>query len=203
MHRIEDIADGLIDDGTLSGVLFGSVWGAIYCRELILSQGIKFRENLKINEDGIFNIEYCLKCTSIWYEPKAVYNYRQWKEGKRDVVGMEKLFDKTNKVLVELATNPLHKSVLSEGEKQLQARILFCIFQLSVVASSDVYKVAVSVLDRLWNNPFVEKGDSILNLAQTNVYKRALWVCIQRGLKRLFYLAIHYVYPLLKMFVRR
>lgn len=67
----------LIDDGTLTGILFGSVCGALYSSDLIRKNNIQFDEDLCLNEDGIFNIEVAMHIKSISIIEKGNYLYRQ------------------------------------------------------------------------------------------------------------------------------
>jgi len=53
-----EIMSTLVDDGTLSGILLGSVWCALYRMSVISRAGVLFRQNIRRNEDGLFNIEY-------------------------------------------------------------------------------------------------------------------------------------------------
>lgn len=52
---------------------YNAPWGAIYKKELL--QDIKFKENLDIYEDLIFNIEVFLKCKSLIYIKNTLYHY--------------------------------------------------------------------------------------------------------------------------------
>ena len=70
--------DRYIDDGTLSGMLIGSACGGIFRMRIIRDSGIRFREGIKVNEDGIFNLEYLSAADSFSIlDAQHLYFYRQ------------------------------------------------------------------------------------------------------------------------------
>ena len=78
VYRFEDLSYRAIDDGTLSGILFGSVWSAIYRSNLIKESNIHFDSAVRRNEDGLFNLELLPKAKVIMTSEYAGYIYRQW-----------------------------------------------------------------------------------------------------------------------------
>lgn len=70
----------LIDDGTLSGFTFHSSCSVLFRKSLIVKSGLRFNENLKYNEDGLFVSEYLLNCEKgcIYVDfETAPYYYRE------------------------------------------------------------------------------------------------------------------------------
>lgn len=85
-YNFFDVCDVLIDDGNMTGILFGSVCSAIYKRSVIDSANLLFNEKITKNEDGLFNISYIAECSKIYYDgEKHLYQYRHWKTQKSDV----------------------------------------------------------------------------------------------------------------------
>lgn len=76
-YLFSDIMSYLLDDGTLSGFLLGSVWGGLYRKSIIQQYNIRFLNGLKNNEDGLFNFEYALVARSLYVIGDHVYLYRQ------------------------------------------------------------------------------------------------------------------------------
>lgn len=58
-------------------VTFNTAWGKIYRRDILEQYNIRFREDLFMVEDILFNIEYYPHCNSIRYESDAKVMYRQ------------------------------------------------------------------------------------------------------------------------------
>lgn len=98
-YVISDVLDKLIDDGTLSGILFGSCCMAIYKVDTVRLNNIGFRENLTKNEDGLFNIEYLLNSKKVLVLDNYGYYYRQWKQEKTVVEFSLDEYEKVNSVL--------------------------------------------------------------------------------------------------------
>lgn len=77
LYEFKTLLPDFIDDGTLSGFLIGSVWAALYRRDVLLNNNIQFAENLKNNEDGLFNFEFALHAHKLVVISDIIYNYRQ------------------------------------------------------------------------------------------------------------------------------
>lgn len=84
-YKFEDLQDKLIDDGTLSGMLFGSVWGALYKRQIILDYDVRFKDTIRLNEDGLFNLTYLKHANSISVLSSTGYLYRQYTKSKSSI----------------------------------------------------------------------------------------------------------------------
>lgn len=59
----------------------GFLWDKLFCRAIIEENNIRFREEIKLNEDRLFLLEYVLQCNSICTTNKIVYYYRQRSSG--------------------------------------------------------------------------------------------------------------------------
>ncbi|MBO6061705.1 MAG: glycosyltransferase [Clostridia bacterium] len=57
--------------------MLSPVWNKLIKRELIASNGIKFREDMIEMEDYLFSVRCLSKCSSIYLLDRAVYRYRQ------------------------------------------------------------------------------------------------------------------------------
>jgi len=73
---INKVFNKLYDDGIDALGNVRTVWGKIYKRDIIINNNIKFYKNVKLFEDGIFNIEYLTKSNSVFVTGDVVYNYR-------------------------------------------------------------------------------------------------------------------------------
>lgn len=78
LYSFSSLLSGFIDDGTLSGFLFGSVCGTLYRKDIIEQYQLHFNPEVKNNEDGLFNFEYALKTKSVYVLSECVYYYRQY-----------------------------------------------------------------------------------------------------------------------------
>ncbi len=191
----------LIDDGTLSGITFGSMCAAIYRAQCIRETGVAVREQLKINEDGLFNIEYCMAVDKVRYIAAPVYYYRQWKSTKKpDMQRIITNLEAANAAIREHCTGKIPEELL---EAQLRRRELFCVFQTSVTASGLSYRQAKQVYEAAWALPLIGDSREILDWEKVSRAKRLLWKLVCQKRYRSFYLAVHHVYPALQKILKR
>ena len=74
VYLTSDILKIDIDDGNMSGFLLHSACAVLYKMEIIRNSNIVFDESIKYNEDGFFNLLYCLNSHSI-YINQYIYIY--------------------------------------------------------------------------------------------------------------------------------
>lgn len=131
------VKDILVDDGTLTGILFGSAWAALYKRSVISLNGISFNEAVTKNEDGIFNISYISSCSSIYYNgDKYPYLYRQWKTKPNDkALCFDTVWEKTNAIITKIYEK--HNCADISLEKQMKSRkVSVAFWSILTVANS-------------------------------------------------------------------
>ncbi len=181
----------LIDDGTLSGITFGNVWGAIYSAELIKVNSIKFNESLKVNEDGIFNIKCCNNAKNIYIEEAYVYNYRKSERFSIDFDELKNNYLETNKAIEKLC-----HSYFSENKSQLAARKCFSFYNLAYYAahaSRNKYEKIKKLRE------LVSDTDKLsLDYKRMNIIKRILWHLLDMKLYVIFIFIILYIFPVAK-----
>ena len=102
-YRVEALRDRLIDDGTLTGILFGSACMAMYRSQLIRDNRLRFHETVRKNEDGLFNIEYLLCATCLYVVNHNGYYYRKGDNKKTGVDFSLLEFEKANAILDQYA----------------------------------------------------------------------------------------------------
>ena len=201
-YQCIEMRSRLLDDGTLSGLTLGSACGALYKADIIRGKFLQFCENIKINEDGIFNFQYCMASQSIRYIQKPVYNYRQWKSSKNpNIEQLIRLLSDATQILREICR--VEALTMSEFDGQLKCRELFCIFQESMVASRLQWKKAKTALVQIWDNPNILLYSKELDYSAMGKYKRVIWSLIKNKRYCLYYVMMHYVYPFLKKCIKR
>ena len=121
-YPVEELLPKLIDDGTLTGILFGSSCMALYRSERIRQHHLCFHESVRKNEDGLFNIEYLLHADRICVLNHNGYHYRHWKNGKTDIAFSLEEFEKVNAFLTQYADR------FENFEQQLARRRISSVF---------------------------------------------------------------------------
>lgn len=199
-YVFEDVSDYILDDGTFTGILFGSACGVIYKAETIKKNNIQFNEKLSFNEDGIFNIEFLSKSKNFIYNAEQnLYGYRQYKSFKQ--IDLDKFLKRIN-TTDEYIENIV--SLLNNQEVQLKRRKLTIVFQLSLVLCQSMkYSFLKKNLKDLWNDFNLEYYKNFLNFSKINSYKKilALLICTKQII--VFIYLIKYAYPLFMKIIRR
>lgn len=87
----------------LSGLVALSPCGKLYRKEVIIDNDILFPANISFAEDAIFNINYYLKCKSIYLNKETLYHYRMTGSGlTSNSVSHHKEFEHTLKIILLL-----------------------------------------------------------------------------------------------------
>lgn len=75
-HSTDEIINSLISREQISPLFnFGSVWGCVFDRSIIINNNIRFNENLVRSEDRIFLLNYISQTTNIGYIGYIGYCY--------------------------------------------------------------------------------------------------------------------------------
>ena len=199
-YVFEDVSDYILDDGTLTGILFGSACGVIYKAETIKKNNIQFNEKLSFNEDGIFNIEFLSKSKSFIYNAEGnLYGYRQYKTFKEfdldEFLKRAKVTDECIKNIINILTNQV---------VQLKRRKLTMAFQLSLaICQCMKYRLLKEHLKELWIDFNLDYYKRYLDLTKINFYKKLLALLICTKQRVLFVFFIKYMYSILKNILKR
>lgn len=144
-YPFNELVAKIIDDGTLSGFSIHSSCAVLYDLETIKTKNIEFNENIRYNEDGLFNTEYYLKSERSAYIDYSnyIYFYRSNSASATSTVdlfgekyrtsmdciqkvlrGYEDRFpDIPGQMILREATNALNKLIFLAQKEHLNAKI--------------------------------------------------------------------------------
>lgn len=201
-YTYDDLKDNLIDDGTLTGILFGSVCGGLYLREIIRKNNLLFEENVRKNEDGVFNLKYIYYAKKINVVEQFGYIYRQWKNKYKTVDG--ELNAATN--AIEKFYRYAEKGYVSspEFQRQLKRRKISVVFwEIMNEAQAGhltfhMYKYVKGKMSGLSKKDF-----ETINYERISVEKRMLCVLMQYRMALFFIFGIKIFYNTLKKIRKR
>lgn len=202
-YEFSDIKEKIIDDGTLTGILFGSVWGALYRKKIIENYEIKFRNNLTKNEDGVFNIEYLRHANKIVIlDRPVVYIYRQWKKQSNKVLKLNPAYDDASKAIKNIEDI---SSEIENIEMQLARRKLSIAFwqTLSIKNGNINYRTAKRYLKEILEQTDLTEAFTVMDYKHMNRTKRILCKLIQHKQYLLLYITIHFLYVGLSKYIKR
>ena len=196
----ESFLDKMIDDGTLSGMSVGSVCGILYKKEVIIKNTIRFQPDIKVNEDGLFNLSYFTNINTITYEKKALYYYRQWKKARQ--VSLNVLKTNFEKCEEAIQTNSALMSI-DNIQTQLTRRNLTIIWFLSLQLVWNSKTCPKEDLLNLWSEVDYCSSAQLLNYSSIGFYKKYLWKLVCNKHPVLFFCLIRYLYPILASIIKR
>lgn len=202
IYTYQELKPRLLDDGTLSGILFGSVCGAFYKRSYIMDYHIEFSKNVKVNEDGLFNLNILFYCNKIQVIHTICYHYRQWKKQNVDKLQKDLRFDNCNREIMVLLEK---RKETDEFKVQLQCRQTSIAFwnAIRVKEAGTGYKEAKMYLTDLFTENSVQAGLKELNYSKMNRYKRVVCKLIKGNSTFLFYLLFRYIVPRIEHLLKR
>lgn len=204
VYKSKELMPRIIDDGTLSGILFGSVCGALYVSQFLEQNNILFDEKIVVNEDGLFNIKVIMQIENIIILNGSTYLYRQ--DNKQD-----KKFSKAEitqkEIEIAASTSAIAAiegiEVIGNYACQMRRRYVSTAFWVILsVASSDLNNTTcIQWIKRilLQLSICIEDFDFIhMNLSK----KYLLKLMIKKRLITLLIL-LRYIYPMLQKRIKR
>lgn len=199
-YQFKDVLKNFIDDGTLSGFLLGSTCAALYKREIILKNHLRFVEGLKNNEDGLFNFELALLANSFAVVNTPVYNYRQdnapSKPNRMNENFGEKVFD-----ILDMKEWPKDKYEYDVQKARRKVTLAWWDI-LHFATDYSLFKSLVFIRKKI-TQPNVRKGINYMRPKKMNMYKRVIFYLMRYRLCVTFYFLLKYVMPVMQKRVVR
>ena len=197
-YSFYDVEKNVIDDGTITGILFGSACTALYNLDLIKNIGLKFNSKIKRNEDGLFNLCFIQKMNRLYVTSYSGYLYRQWKSPKSKLISWNKELDKATEQIKICCKN------VSNLEEQLKSRYISVIFWniLGIVSiDSNIYNIYIELKKILYQHSFEEEYQ-FLNFEKINKKKLFLINLLRKKYIFTFILIMRYLYPIISKIVK-
>lgn len=194
----EELRDKAIDDGTITGILFGSVCAAMYDLKFLRENSIYFDTKVKRNEDGLFNLTLLKKNTHLFVLDYAGYYYRQWKSNVRHLFQWDSALEHCSQAISNICSD------FQKIELQLKRRRISILFwnMIKLENSSDSFSEAIKIIKKTTKN--YNKADyTCLSYSETNIYKKVLIFLLKNRLAFAFLFIIRYIVPIMKKKIKR
>lgn len=199
-YQFKDVLKNFIDDGTLSGFLLGSTCAALYKREIILKNHLRFVEGLKNNEDGLFNFELALFANSFAVINTPVYNYRQdnapSKPNRMNENFGEKVFD-----ILDMKEWP--KDKYEYDIQKARRKVTLAWWDILHFATDYSFFKSIAFIHRNISKIEVKNGMKYMQYRNMNLYKRIIFYLMKYRLCFTFYFLLKYVMPVMQKRVAR
>ena len=190
----ESLLDGFIDDGTLSGFLLGSASFGLYKRMVIEEHKIEFDKRIKMNEDGVFNLEYILNTKKIRIIPNVVYYYTQRSDS---VSKTNRIPDDLNKTIREHVESLDWDYAKYHLDRQMKTRdVSIALWDMIIFPRKINFVSGCRYIRNLVSSEKVREGVKFLNFSAMPAYKRLYAYLIKWRMSVLLCFIIKYVQPL-------
>ncbi len=198
-YTFRDVANIAIDDGTITGILFGSVWGAIYNLDSIRKHEVSFDCSIKRNEDGLFNLCLLKQISAFYVTDYDGYLYRQWRKAKKKDFVIDGEVKKATEKIRECC------SEFDDLEKQLKCRNVSAVFwnAMSISKTNRNFFSTCSFLKKYLADHPISDDCECLNMTRINRYKKVLITMLRKRQVCLFVFSLRYLYPMLKSVLKR
>lgn len=204
-YNISEIEQMIIDNGTMSGILFGSVCVAIYRKVIIEEYGIEFNRDIRFNEDGLFNIEYCLHTTNIKVlSHEYLYIYRQVESPTKKIYSFENRTAAATAAIAKLCKN---REISMNLQQQFGARkvseAFWMVLELCSKNNLDKYSSIIKKLKMLLDDDKLKYCYQYVNTNKLNKYKYVYYLLMKNQNYRILLILTRYIYPIFKSIVSR
>lgn len=194
----------IIDDGTLSGILFGSVCCAIYKRDIIVKHKMEFDRQIKLNEDGLFNICYCLNVETIKVLSHLhLYIYRQTNESVTTKSPLNNSSLPATKAINDLCKNNTDINLHQQLEARKVTEAFWLVLKICSSKNPDKYKTVIQKLKKILNNKQITDAYNFININKINKFKYVYFILMKNKCYRTLFFLNRYVYPVLKKKISR
>jgi|tagenome__1003787_1003787.scaffolds.fasta_scaffold20982225_1 glycosyltransferase involved in cell wall biosynthesis len=186
-HSASTLLDLHIEDGSLKGMLMPSNCNTIYRSEIINRNNLFFDEELKINEDGIFNLKFLMKARTVYSLPNDyVYHYRIYYHRTYKDIWNE--FEKADNKLFEISKG-YHAH---NFERQLKLRSVYnaIIATINESKSDKPKKTIVTNLRKIYSSQSVVEGIRYIKWGKLGISRKVLVVFIKYRLALFMYMII-------------
>lgn len=202
VYASKELLSTILDNGTMSGIQFGSACTSIYKLETIKYSNIRFNESIRINEDGIFNIEFVLSSDIVCINNEIkLYNYRQSNLNKRSYE-----FLKEN---IEISTKYLESNfsgVLPNFENQIACRkvseALWLILNLCQQDNIKYSEIKIELM-RIISSAKDSLGLSLVEENELGKHKFAYYYLIRKEMSKTIYFLTRYIVPVFTRIMNR
>lgn len=197
------IMDKIVDDGTLTGFLFPSVCLCIYNLSVIKKNNIKFDVEVFDNEDGLFNLKYCICSNKIYsIADKNYYNYRFIKKALTYEKYKVNVFDIVNKKILDIQSEYLKYNFINQIKKREITTALWKIINIVRLKDINFVRKIKMIKDICCSREVLDNINEI-DIQKLNKYKKFFLNLIKSKNYKSLYFSIKYIMPLFQtIFVR-
>lgn len=200
-YLANDILKDMIDDGNMSGFLLHSTCAVLYKTEIIKNDNVRFDPMLKYNEDGYFNLMYCLKSSAVYIiQKKHIYVYRVNDSSATH-----------NKLDINVKYGVLLKRLEELNLKYPQHRFDLQLERRKVTLALEQLNSMLDISKKEWTKKAeaickdteIKNGLAKIDVNRIDINKKIFYVLLKEDKIRLLYYWLKFIRPLLKRMFKR
>ena len=191
----------MIDDGTMSGVLFSGVNNSLFKKSIIDKYRIRFNKSVKYNEDSLFSITYMIHSTSIYsIQSQLLYYYRQYEDSS------------TGKRKVGNVYEPFHSALFNLGltneeylfDLQMKRRaITETLWQILDISKKEKAHDGILQIRNLLQQDKFKSNIIVIRPSSLNKYKRVYWFMMKNKMAISLYVLSGKIVPIVSKYISR
>lgn len=193
IYEYKDLQDRMIDDGTLSGFMLGSVCGSLYRMEIIKKYRIRFNENIKNNEDGLFNFDFAVKSKNFLVVNDIVYFYHQYSSESNS-----KKFDSKacNEQIYSYITNTISDNAEYNIKEQFKKRdVSLALWDILNCNKSIAVGDSIRFIKRRLNEKDVIAGIQVIKYRDLSRYKKIFFILMKYKCYVMLFVLARFIVP--------
>lgn len=201
IYETSDLLNKMIDDGTMSGFLFSGVYNSLYRSNVIKENQLFFNEEIKFNEDGLFNLIYAINTEKFYsLRSKPLYSYRIHSTSSTQKKSSGDKYSTLHKVLLELSENYPEYNFKFQIERRMATVALWEILETS---KWNNFRSGTREINKILKRTETINGLALIDEKKLNKYKRFFYKCMKNNRVFAIYFTSKYVVPIMQGIVSR
>lgn len=193
VYDSKQLLPNFIDNGTLSGFLISSTCGALYRKDVIDTHNIRFLEGLKINEDGLFNLELLLTSENIKVIGKGIYIVRKHTDSSSQTRPADYDY---NKIIIDYLRTKNIYGRIPNVEMQFKRRIVSMgLWSLLIDARKLPYSESIKYIKSIINSEKINSAYDSICPMKVKFHKRIMYYFMKYNMSHSLYFTVKYVIP--------
>ncbi len=200
-YNSKELLKNMIDDGTMSGILFSSVNNSLFKKEIIDKYNIRFNESVRFNEDGLFSVEYMLHSNNVYsIQSQITYYYRQISSLKLTERLTTNDYQKVNEELHKLN----HLYDIDDYDLQMcRRKITELLWWVLMDSKHDSFFVAVKKIREHLKSYHSKDNIELIEPSRLNGYKKIYYYLIKYKAVISLVLVSRWFVPILSKYLER
>lgn len=200
-YSTEEILAIMIDDGSLSGFMFSGVNNCLYRKAIIDRYNIRFQENIKYNEDGLFSFEYALHSTNMYsLRSLPLYMYRQHAES---ATHKRMKGDKYSELHQYLESLKFDKEKINFNLQMKRREVTIALWEILDIARAEKMGSAIEEINAILNQLDNTGSIRVIDARKLNRYKKFYYSLMKRKQAFILYFVTKYIFPMLSKTLSR